>query len=82
MIKEIYVIKDNAVDAFNTPIYFNSEKEMVGTFTRQLRNEESYEFKNKQDFHVYYLGTFDTETGKLDSIPAEFKFSLDSLAES
>lgn len=59
----MYSVHDNLKDGgFAPPIPFTNE-EMAKRYFRTLTNRTPEMEDNKKDYSLYYLGTFDTESG-------------------
>lgn len=70
MIKEIYTLRDNKVEVYNQPFYgFN--REQVERDMLLIANDEQQSLSARaEDYALYYLGTFDDQTGKHDFVDA------------
>lgn len=64
MIFGVYALKDEKVD-FKQPFFSANEKE-VGVQFERLCNDSACPFP-VEDTNLYYLGIFDSDSGKLDS---------------
>lgn len=65
MILKMYCIYDGAAKAFNTPFYRKMEAEALRAF-RNTINAETVIAENPHDFSLFYLGTYDDDTGLVD----------------
>lgn len=66
MINTAYAVKDNLSNKFNGIIFFNSEEEAKRAFRSNVNNIEIWR-DNPGDFDLWYIGTFDDETGELSN---------------
>ena len=67
-----YSIFDAAVKTFGQPMFFHTDAGATRVFMMEIRRNESGNLLNasRQDFDLYYVGVFDTETGVFTSNPA------------
>lgn len=64
----IYSIFDASVQSYFQPFCFTMDTEAMRAFEGAIREKNSNLHMFPQDFALYRIGTFDPETGKLDSI--------------
>lgn len=81
MKKKMYSVRDVKVEAYNQPMFFDNEKQMYGAIIRLLRDPQADLTKNAQDYQIYAVGEFDTDTGVIDPIPPQFLFNVVDLSE-
>jgi len=62
----LYAVKDELSQNFLTPAHFNSEEEAKRQFKSQINNIPLWK-DNPSDFSLYKVGTWDTETGIIES---------------
>lgn len=70
MIVKVYAYRDIQIGAFNKPFYDTNEPEVVKTQvarTVSLSSVEDIEKAHLRDLELYYLGTFDDESGLIHS---------------
>jgi len=64
MILQVYSIYDSAVKAYQDPFYMHSEGQAIRAFSDTVNNEKSLVHSHPEDFVLFYLGTYDDQTGK------------------
>lgn len=64
----ILAVHDRAVDAFMTPMFMQSIGQAVRSFTDEVNRpaEDNILYKHPEDYDLFELGTFDSNTGKFD----------------
>lgn len=65
----IYSIRDAKGEVFNPPFYKKTHGEAERDFMTLVNDEKSTVWKYPDDFDLYYLGTYDDVTGRLESLP-------------
>lgn len=68
MLLKAYSIRDSKADVFNTPFYQKTHGEAERTFQQLAKDEKSTICKYPDDFDLYYLGEYDDQTGKMESL--------------
>lgn len=63
-IKRVYSTRDSKTEFFYTPFYQNTEAEALRTWGASTAKPESMICQYPEDYDLYYLGTFDDQTGK------------------
>lgn len=66
MINTAYSVKDTLSNKFNGLIFFHSEEEAKRAFKTQVNGLDIWR-DNPADFELWYIGTFDDETGTLSN---------------
>lgn len=66
MIKEMYALKDNKVDAFGTPMFTLKEDLLVAELRIFLHAQKQKEEINPVDYDLFFLGKYDTEKGTFE----------------
>lgn len=61
---KIYSVKDELTQTFLQPVFVEKEDEILRIFTYQINNTPIWK-DNASDFSLYYLGTFDSESGTI-----------------
>lgn len=59
----IYSIRDSKAEIFNQPIFQKTHGEAERNFQTLVKDEKSMVSKYPEDFDLYYLGTYDDQTG-------------------
>lgn len=62
----MYAVKD-ALVGFGVPFASNSNAEAIRAFVRVATDTKSDIFASPGDYDLYYIGTYDTDTGLLTS---------------
>ncbi len=68
MIYGVYAIYDSAAGVFTAPTIDISDASAVRSFQHALANSGSIMNFKPDDFSLYQVGTFDVETGYVDSL--------------
>lgn len=66
MIKKLYSIRDNATKFYDV-ITDDNDRASTRSFSHAINNPASLMFANPDDFALYCVGTFNTETGEITS---------------
>lgn len=63
----IVTIKDDASGAFSTPVFTASKGIALRSIKQEVNNPKNGDIYNyPEQFHMYYIGTFDDETGEFE----------------
>jgi len=73
---EIYALRDVRTEAFNRPMFLQNKAVLDRAIIDAINDENSLLHHHPEDYQVYYLGTFDEQTGKIESLPAEHCFNV------
>lgn len=65
---KIYAIRDSKGEVYNTPFYKKTHGEAERDFKTLANDPKSMVFNYPEDFDLYYLGTLDDVSGKLNPI--------------
>lgn len=68
MIYEMFAIRDNALGAYNTPIFVRSKGEAIRSFTDAANDEKSQLRRHSSDYTLFYLGKYDDSSGIFEPI--------------
>lgn len=66
MINTAYSVKDTLTNKFNGLVFFHSEEEAKRAFKSQVNAIDIWK-DNPADFELWYIGTFDDETGVISN---------------
>lgn len=66
---KIYTLLDNKVEAYNQPMFFNDDAQVKDALSSYINSDESPEI-NPVDYDLFYLGEFDNQTGKFNTLDA------------
>jgi hypothetical protein len=64
---QIFAIKDTKVNAFMQPFFMRTEAEAIRAFATSTNDPSTNFNKHPEDYHLFQLGEYDEETGKLES---------------
>lgn len=64
----VYSIRDSKGEIFAPPFLKKTHGEAERDFTTLTRDEKSMVYKYPEDFDLWYLGTFDDNSGKFNSL--------------
>lgn len=73
---KIYALRDVRSEAFNRPMFMQNKAVLDRAIRDACNDENSLLHHHPEDYQVYYLGTFDESTGKIESQPAEHMFNV------
>lgn len=62
----ICAVRDRAVDSFLQPIFVVASGAAVRSFMDEINNAESPWYKHPDDFDLYQVGVFESDTGSLE----------------
>lgn len=65
---QIFSIKDNKAEVFNSPFYMKTKGEALRAFDRTVNDPKTQINEYPKDFDLYVLGTFHSDTGKIKPI--------------
>lgn len=65
---KIYAIRDAKAEAFQPPWYKNTHGEAERDFRTAVNDDKSFLNKYPEDYDLYYLGTYDTNEGKFQTL--------------
>lgn len=60
---KLFSIRDSKGEVYNTPFFQKSHGEAERSFRELIKDEKSMVSKYPDDFDLYYLGTYDDQTG-------------------
>ncbi len=67
MKQQIYAVKDIVAEEFQPPFYLKNDAVAVKEFGKACEQTDTQWHKHPNDYSLYYLGEFDTETGTIIS---------------
>ena len=73
---KIFTLRDVRTEAFNRPMFLQNESVLDRSIRDACQDENSLLSLHPEDYQVYYLGTFDEQTGKIEAQPAEHMFNV------
>lgn len=65
MTQKIYSIRDSKAEYFTQPFFKKTHGEAERDFTQLVNDEKSNLHAFPEDFDLYYLGDYDTSSGKM-----------------
>ena len=77
----VFCIRDTCVQAFHLPMVFQNRAGAVralGDAVNRPGQDNAY-FQHPEHYQLYEIGTFDDETGVVESCPPEFVVDCQSL---
>lgn len=83
MILEIFSVYDSKAKTWNNPIFTDNIATAKRLFYNSVNMEESTFWKNPEDYTLFHIGTFDSETGTITALEAKdsLGLALDYLGE-
>lgn len=69
MLLQMFCVRDRATVQFGTPMFLVSPGQAIRSFTDEVNRAaaDNQIFMHPDDFDLYFLGTWDTDTGLFDS---------------
>ena len=68
MQQRMYSIRDSKGEIFNPPFFKHTHGEAERDFHQLCKDEKSMVAKYPEDYDLYYLGTYDNVSGKMDCL--------------
>lgn len=65
---KLYSIRDSKTEAFNAPFKALTHPEAIRMFQQIMENPETLIAKFPADYALFYVGTFDEQSGRLMSV--------------
>lgn len=62
---KLYAIRDIKANAFADPFHLSNDAVAVRAAKQAANDPSTHLFKNPEDYQLWYLGDYDTETGAL-----------------
>jgi len=81
IILKAYSIKDSKTQSFAPPFFNSTHGEAERTFVRITKNPQSVISEFPDDYDLFYVGEFDTATGKLTELQTPQHVVKASLAK-
>jgi len=63
---KMYAVRDSKGEFYYPPAFHKTHGEAERAFLNVAKNKESIIGKNPEDYDLYYVGTYDERTGKLN----------------
>jgi len=63
-----FTIRDSKAECFNTPFFQKSHGEAERSFREIANDQKSMISKYPEDYDLYYLGTYNDQTGLIDPL--------------
>jgi len=68
MLKQMYSIRDSKAQIFHIPYFNNTHGEAERNFSELVKDEKSMISKYPDDYDLYHVGTYDDQTGLVESL--------------
>jgi len=65
---KMYSVRDAKTEIFNPPFYKKTHGEAERDFTTLCRDDKSQVAQYPEDYDLYFLGTYDDVSGRIDSL--------------
>ncbi|WNK12758.1 MAG: nonstructural protein [Microvirus sp.] len=78
----VFAVRDRATDSFGTPFFVASKGQALRSFSDEVNRKVDDNMLNKhsEDYDLYELGTFNSETGLFDAgVPKMISIGKDVL---
>lgn len=63
---KMYAIRDRATDQYLQPMFLLAHGQAIRTFSDDINKADSPAGQHPEDYDLYYIGTYDTDTGKVE----------------
>lgn len=72
---KIYAIRDRATDQYGTPMFLLAVGQAIRSFTDEINKQDAQNqlYMHPDDFDLYELGEYETNTGKFETKEPEMK---------
>lgn len=69
MIQNIYAVRDRATDQYGQPMFMINHGHAIRSFADEANRADAQNniYNHPDDYDLYHLGTYDTDTGLIDS---------------
>ena len=77
---EIYAVRDRATDQYGTPMFLMANGQAIRSFADEVNRKDDKNPLNthSEDFDLYHLGNWDTDTGLFDTgVPKQIAIGKD-----
>lgn len=68
MNQKMYSIRDSKAEVFNQPFFCHTHGEAERNFTQLAKDEKSFISQYPTDYDLYYIGDYDTVSGKIKAL--------------
>lgn len=68
MLRKIYAVRDQKVESYSQPFFAHTHGESERSFEQAVKTPNSPYNQFPQDFDLYYLGTYDDQTGAIQAL--------------
>jgi len=67
----IFAVRDIATAQYGTPMFLIAEGQAVRSFSDEINRSaaDNALYMHPDDYELFFLGAYDTETGKIDPLP-------------
>lgn len=66
----VCTVRDVAAEAYLPPLFVRSKGEAIRSFSDEVNNKDSMLGKHPSDYVLFYLGTYEQNTGTFDLTPS------------
>lgn len=66
--QKMFSIRDSKGEIFHPPFFKNTHGEAERDFKQLSKDDKSMVSKYPEDFDLYYIGEYDTKTGKMNPV--------------
>lgn len=73
---EVFSVYDSVSQVFHTPMFLRTRAEAVRGFSQQAKMKDSPISQHPTDYILYHVGTWDEETGNLESLETIARVAL------
>lgn len=62
---EIIAVRDRAINSFGSPFFVPAVGHALRSFSNEINREDSEFGKNPEDYDLYLIGSYDSDSGDL-----------------
>ena len=78
---EIYTIRDVKADAYFRPFYVPNRAVAVRAVSNLVQDTQSDIGRNPEDYQLFYIGTYDDNSGVISAIAPEHILNINTLGD-
>lgn len=63
---QLFTVHDDALETYGAPMVYTATGQATREFTDHVNDKQSPINKHPEDYKLYFLGTYDNETGRIE----------------
>ena len=76
MITQVCAVRDVKTEMFSQPLFYVTKGVAVRSFADEVQREGSEIGMHPEDYALFYLGTYNDETGAFEGVPQPAQLAL------